>query len=44
LARGRWSVQLYIKPFIGWIWMGGVLMALGGLLAAIGLRRGRATA
>jgi cytochrome c-type biogenesis protein CcmF len=44
LPRGRWSVQLYIKPFIGWIWMGGILMALGGLLAAIGLRRGRATA
>ncbi len=29
-----WSVRLYHKPFIRWIWLGGLLMALGGLLAA----------
>jgi cytochrome c-type biogenesis protein CcmF len=29
-----WSVRLYYKPFVRWIWMGGVFMALGGLLAA----------
>ena len=29
-----WSVRLYYKPFISWIWWGGALMALGGILAA----------
>jgi len=31
---GAWSVRIYYKPFIRWIWMGALLMALGGLLAA----------
>ncbi len=28
-----WSVRLYVKPFVNWIWGGCVLMALGGVLA-----------
>jgi len=32
--EGAWSVRLYHKPFIRWVWLGGLLMALGGLLAA----------
>jgi cytochrome c-type biogenesis protein CcmF len=28
-----WSVRVYYKPFVGWIWFGAVLMALGGGLA-----------
>ena len=32
LDNGTWAVRLYYKPFIRWIWAGGVLMALGGLL------------
>jgi cytochrome c-type biogenesis protein CcmF len=28
-----WSMRLYVKPFVNWIWGGCVLMALGGLLA-----------
>jgi cytochrome c-type biogenesis protein CcmF len=28
-----WSVRLYVKPFVNWIWGGCVLMALGGMLA-----------
>src|SRR5699024_2853652 len=28
-----WSVRLYYKPFVRWIWAGGMLMALGGFLA-----------
>jgi cytochrome c-type biogenesis protein CcmF len=32
--EGAWSVRLYHKPFVRWIWLGGLLMALGGLLAA----------
>ena len=31
---GAWSVRVYFKPFVSWIWAGAVLMALGGLLAA----------
>jgi cytochrome c-type biogenesis protein CcmF len=29
-----WSVRVYHKPFVDWIWGGCLLMALGGLLAA----------
>ena len=29
-----WSLRIHIKPFIGWIWGGCLMMALGGLLAA----------
>ena len=31
---GGWIVRIYHKPFIDWIWGGGFIMALGGLLAA----------
>ncbi len=31
---GSWIVRIYHKPFIDWIWGGGFIMALGGLLAA----------
>jgi cytochrome c-type biogenesis protein CcmF len=34
VGNGAWTVRVHIKPFIGWIWGGCVLMALGGLLAA----------
>ncbi|OBX05338.1 cytochrome C biogenesis protein CcmF [Gallibacterium genomosp. 3] len=30
LDNGAWAVRLYYKPFIRWIWFGGLLMALGG--------------
>lgn len=33
LADGAWSVRVYYKPFVDWIWIGCILMALGGLLA-----------
>jgi len=32
----RWQLRLWWKPFVTWIWYGGVLIALGGLLALIG--------
>lgn len=28
-----WSVRIYYKPFVRWIWAGGFLMLLGGFLA-----------
>jgi cytochrome c-type biogenesis protein CcmF len=32
--EGAWSLRLYYKPFIRWIWAGGLLMMLGGLVCA----------
>jgi cytochrome c-type biogenesis protein CcmF len=39
----HWQVRLWWKPFVGFIWLGGALVALGGLLALIGrlFRRAR---
>ena len=28
-----WSLRLYYKPYVRWIWVGGLLMGLGGLIA-----------
>jgi cytochrome c-type biogenesis protein CcmF len=33
LDDGAWSVRLYHKPFVNWIWGGCLIMALGGVLA-----------
>ena len=33
LGDGAWSMRLYYKPMIRWIWLGCMLMGLGGLLA-----------
>ena len=33
---GRWQLRLWWKPFVTCIWYGGLLIALGGLLALIG--------
>jgi cytochrome c-type biogenesis protein CcmF len=38
LDENAWSMRLYYKPFIRWIWFGGVFMSLGGLLAAFDRR------
>jgi cytochrome c-type biogenesis protein CcmF len=32
--QGAWAVRIYYKPFIRWIWLGAIIMALGGLFAA----------
>jgi cytochrome c-type biogenesis protein CcmF len=34
MEDGAWSVRLYVKPLIRWIWGGGLMMIVGGLLAA----------
>jgi len=31
---GSWSMTLYVKPFIRWIWLGAIFMAIGGVTAA----------
>ena len=32
--EGAWAVRIYYKPFIRWIWLGAIIMAIGGLFAA----------
>ncbi len=32
----RWQLRLWWKPFVNWIWYGGVLIALGGVFALLG--------
>jgi len=34
LGKQAWSLRLYHKPFIRFIWLGSLIMAFGGLLAA----------
>jgi cytochrome c-type biogenesis protein CcmF len=34
LGDGSWSVRLQYKPLVRFIWLGGLLMMLGGMLAA----------
>jgi cytochrome c-type biogenesis protein CcmF len=34
LGDGAWTVRVYHKPFVGWLWAGAMLLALGGALAA----------
>lgn len=34
LEDGSWSLRVYHKPFIRWIWLGAIFMAIGGVLAA----------
>jgi cytochrome c-type biogenesis protein CcmF len=33
-SDGAWSIRVYVKPFIRWIWLGALLMMLGGFIAA----------
>jgi cytochrome c-type biogenesis protein CcmF len=33
LDNDAWAVRLHYKPCIRWIWLGAILMALGGVLA-----------
>ena len=33
LSDGAWAMRLHIKPLIRWIWLGALMMALGGMLA-----------
>jgi len=45
LGQGRWSLRLQYKPLIRYIWLGAILIALGGAIAALDRRyRARAPA
>lgn len=32
LDDGAWAIRVHVKPFVRWIWGGGILMALAGVL------------
>lgn len=33
LDNSAWAIRVYYKPFVRWIWLGAIFMALGGILA-----------
>lgn len=35
LSDGAWAVRIQYKPFVRWLWLGGLLMTIGGILSAI---------
>jgi len=35
---GAWAVRLQVKPFVRWIWLGGLLMTFGGMIAVLDAR------
>src|SRR3546814_19331694 len=35
-GEGRWQVHIWWKPFVTLIWAGGLLIALGGIIALVG--------
>jgi len=39
LDDGRWQMRIWWKPFVTLIWLGGLLIALGGVLTLIGRER-----
>ncbi|HSH08673.1 MAG TPA: heme lyase CcmF/NrfE family subunit [Burkholderiales bacterium] len=38
LEGGAWSVRIHYKPMVVWIWLGCIVMAIGGLLATLDRR------
>lgn len=41
LGEGEFTFRLQYKPFIRWLWFGGILMALGALFATLALWRSK---
>ena len=39
----RWSLRVHIKPFVRWIWLGALIMMIGGLAHVVLARRHRAS-
>jgi len=34
LGADAWALRIYVKPFVRWIWLGGLLMMAGGFITA----------
>ncbi len=40
-SQGDWAVRIYIKPFIRWMWFGGLMMMAGAVIALFSKRSKR---
>lgn len=38
LKGDAWAIRVYVKPFVRWIWLGALMVAVGGLLAVLDKR------
>jgi len=38
LEGGAWAIRVHYKPFVRWIWLGAIFMAIGGILAMMDKR------
>jgi cytochrome c-type biogenesis protein CcmF len=38
LGAGRWSVRAQVRPLINYVWLAALLMAIGGVIAALDRR------
>ena len=38
VGDGAWAVRVHIKPFVRWIWFGGLLVAFGGFVTLLDRR------
>ena len=38
LEDGAWSIRLYVKPFVRWVWYGAALMAIGAVVSVFDRR------
>lgn len=38
LAGPSWALRVYVKPYVRWIWLGGLLMAFGALVSLLDRR------
>lgn len=36
--EGNWAVRVYVKPMILWLWLGAIVMALGGIISMLDRR------
>ena len=43
-SNGSWALRLYVKPFVRWIWLGALLMAIGGFTVVLDKRFRRTVA
>ena len=35
---GAWAIRVHYKPYVRWLWLGGLFMALGGILTVFDKR------
>ena len=38
LSENAWAIRIYYKPFVRWIWFGGLMMVLAGIIAVFDRR------